>query len=92
MKRTRNEMPFGFDYEKLRRLWADGESIKDIARQLGITPTTLGRLRTVLRLPRKQPARNDGVIDPTPDEIAQRSAEVRAGWPTRIAARRQRKK
>lgn len=66
----------------LRNVWASGSTYSEMTLFLGVTKDQLFRLRDRLSLPlrldrsqRKKPPRH---ADPTPDEIAQRCAEIRA--------------
>ena len=68
-------------------VWASGSTIASICQATGITKDQLIRLRKTLGLPprndcskRAKPPRHR---DPTPNEIAKRSAEIRATWDAR---------
>lgn len=71
----------------LRAAWASGSAMVEITSALGITKDQLIRLRNVLRLPlrldRAARARPEPMRDPTPAEIAERAAAIRAGWDAR---------
>lgn len=65
----------------LRHVWASGSTYADMTMFLGVSKDQLFRLRDRLKLPlrldrskRQKPPRHR---DPTPDEIAQRCAELR---------------
>lgn len=66
----------------LRKVWASGSTYSEMTLFLGVTKDQLFRLRDRLSLPlrldrakRQKPPRQ---LDPTPEEIAQRCAEIRA--------------
>jgi len=66
----------------LRHVWASGSTYAEMTLFLGVTKDQLFRLRDKLALPlrldrskRKKPPRHR---DPTPDEIAQRCAELKS--------------
>ena len=71
----------------LRAAWASGSAMVEITTALGITKDQLIRLRGVLQLPlrldRAARARPAPSTDPTPAEIAERAAAVRAAWDAR---------
>ena len=71
----------------LRAAWASGSAMVEITTALGITKDQLIRLRGVLQLPlrldRSARARPAPSADPTPAEIAERAAAVRATWDAR---------
>lgn len=68
----------------LWKLWHNGTSADEICTQLGISHTRLLGLakRFNLRDAEKirRPRTGKPVIDPTPEELAQRAAVVRASW------------
>lgn len=69
-----------YDIELLRKLWAAGESCVGIAAALGCSPHYVSALRQKHGLPvrRVQKLEWQWGEDPTPEEIAERAAEVRA--------------
>lgn len=71
----------------VRDVWASGSTIAAICQATGVTKDQLIRLRKVLELParhdRSQRAKPPRERDPTPREIAKRSAEIRAKWDER---------
>jgi len=80
------------DEQRLRDLWESGESVADIAADLGIATFTLNTLRHRLGLPARTAqtrakARRD-YKDPTPSQIVERSAAIRAGWSEDVRMRR----
>lgn len=69
------------DREKILALWESDLRNDELAEALGVTRGGLVRLRQRLKLPvRGEKADRLPKPDPTPEEIEQRSAEVRAGW------------
>ena len=78
------------DDNRLRELWADDRlKTSEIAGTLGVTMTTLYRESKRLELPKRYSGkRQDCELDPTPEEIEARAAEVRAGWSRRQHHRR----
>jgi len=71
------------DVPKLFEMWAAGASQYEISQSLGIRPGTFWQVRRRYALPKRQPARPIAASkepDPTPEEIAERAALVRAGW------------
>jgi hypothetical protein len=78
--------------EEFTEAWDDDELTRaDIAERFGIAVSTLVTLarRYDLPLERHHYMRTSSVIDPTPEEIAQRAAEVRAGWSKSRANRKE---
>lgn len=69
------------DENRLRELWSSGESVSDIALSLGVSQSMLYRLKDQYGLPSRQ---RGGVaftiVDPTPEEIAERAAVERSRW------------
>jgi hypothetical protein len=85
-------MPGGRDVpeQRFRELWAAGVSLRAIADELGITQDNVSAIRRRLGLPPRYGsfaaatrAKVEPIIDPTPEEIAERSAAVRAKWDER---------
>lgn len=71
------------DVQALFRLWANGASRHEICTTLGIRPGAFQHLRQQYALPKRtrgRPARGPLEPDPSPEELAQRCAEVRAKW------------
>lgn len=66
----------------LKRVWSSGSTYAEMTDFLGITRDQIIRLRDRLHLPlrldRSQRKKGPRHSDPTPDEIAQRCAEIRA--------------
>lgn len=79
--------------KKLKQLWRTQKTRSEIAFELCITLKTLKTLETKYNLPPKPAGRRAGrksfekEVDPTPEEIAARAAEVRERWTDRDAAR-----
>jgi hypothetical protein len=73
------------DVPLLFRLWGSNVEVRLIADQLGVSESFVGRLARRHKLPKRQTtkAKDHGrlVTDPTPDEIEQRAAEMRARRP-----------
>lgn len=82
---------FPVDKEKLRALWRTERTNADIAAELGITTVQLYVAGRALKLEQRwghvRRVYKDSV-DPTPEEIAERCAEIRAEWPAGEADRR----
>ena len=79
------------DVPKLFELWAAGASQYEISLALGIRPGTFWQIRNRYALPRRapaKPAKASHEPDPTPEELAQRCAEVRARWSDEETKRR----
>jgi hypothetical protein len=70
--------------ERFRAEWVENIPIAALCQRWTISKDQVIRLRTLWELPprhdRKTRYRPDTIVDPTPDEIRQRAAEVRAGW------------
>lgn len=66
----------------LHRLWASGASYDEIAAALGCSVSYVHKLRVRHKLPHRQrPTREIFENDPTPDEILERAAAIRAKRP-----------
>lgn len=66
----------------LHKLWARGDSYRDIAAALGCSVSYVHRLKVRHKLPNRQrTTREIFADDPTPEEIAERAAEIRAKRP-----------
>lgn len=67
-------------------------SVARISAELGIATDTLNRVRVSLGLPARTPRTRakptEPYRDPTPAEIAQRAAEIRAKWTPEMEERR----
>lgn len=71
------------DVKKLFELWASGMRQYEICQELGIRPGTFWQVRNRYALPKRAPARPERGREtppPTPEEIAERAAAVRANW------------
>lgn len=79
--RTRHQI----DVPLLFELWAKNVESRVIAERLGVRETYITKLAARFKLPKRLPqkAENNGrtVADPTPEEIAERAAEMRARRP-----------
>lgn len=76
-------MRLEIDVPKLFRLWASGMRQFEICQELGIRPGTFWQVRQRYALPHRekaQPARSRHEPPPSPEEIAERAASVRARW------------
>lgn len=74
-------MPYPVQYcaEQLHQMWASGVSNADIAAALGCSESFVTKLARRHRLPRRQkPPKEIFENDPTPEQIAERAAEIRA--------------
>jgi hypothetical protein len=80
------------DVPTLFRLWHSDMRSDDIAVELGITRDQLYRAKVWLKLPNRLVRYNEKakqrLNDPTPEEIEERAAVVRAGWPPGEAEKR----
>ena len=84
-------MTFQFDRKKVRELWTTERSNTDIAAELGLSLLQLYAAGRKLKLRDRSVYVNrvyDRSVDPTPEEIAERCAEIRAEWPDGEEARR----
>ena len=74
----------------LFELWQREMSIKDICAQLGVSISHLRRLARQHKLPvrKKIVEEKNKIIDPTPEELAQRMIETRANWSEKEKDRR----
>ena len=70
--------------ERFRSEWIDNVPIASLCQRWTISKDQVIRLRTLWDLPprhdRKKRYRPAAMVDPTPEEIAARTAAVRAGW------------
>lgn len=79
------------DVPLLFRLWHMHPSqmpTSEIAKKLGVSPSFLYRCRVKHKLPDRERVYHHEDDDPTPQEIAERAAEIRASWPEGEEARR----
>jgi hypothetical protein len=68
------------DYDEFRRLWADQTVTKgQICERFGITRWRLADIARILDLDDDRD--NLPFVDPTPEEIRERAAEIRSKWP-----------
>lgn len=71
------------DVPKLFEMWAAGASRYEICSALGIRPGAFQHVRRRYALPKRnkgRPARHRSESDPTPEELIERCAAVRATW------------
>lgn len=84
-KRTNKGRVKEVDVPLLFELWNRNVEVRVIAERLGVRETYVGKLAARFKLPRRRPekAENNGrtVADPTPEEIEERAAEIRARRP-----------
>ena len=69
--------------KRIEELWMQGKSPKEIARIMGMTYGAVLSVKQRQGLPNIRRERLETVskiIDPTPEEIRQRCAEIQAGW------------
>ena len=79
------------DVPKLFELWNSGASQYDISIVLGIRPGTFWQVRKRYALPKRKPAkpvRASHEPDPTPEELVELCAAVRARWSEEETERR----
>lgn len=82
---------FHVDKKKLRELWRTERTNADIAAELGITTVQLYVAGRKLKLEQRWGHVRrvyEKHTDPTPEEIAERAAAIRAEWPEGEAERR----
>ena len=83
--RPKNRKRNDIDVPLLFELWNRNVESRVIAERLGVRETYVSKLAARFKLPRRLPqkAENNGraVNDPTPEEIEQRAAEMRARRP-----------
>jgi transposase len=83
--RQRSRIKNQVDVPLLFELWNKNVEARVIAQRLGVRETYITKLASRFKLPKRLPkkAENHGmsVSDPTPEEIAERAAEVRARRP-----------
>lgn len=74
MQGRRNE----YCTETLHRLWARGDSYREIASALGVCESYVALLKQRHKLPyRQKPQQQVFMDDPTPEQIAERKHEIR---------------
>lgn len=61
------------------RLWQTGVPLAEIAERLSYSVSTLAKLRMIYGLRKRYGAEPEGG-DPTPEQIRERAAEIRADW------------
>lgn len=84
-------MSFQFDSKKVRELWTTERSNSDIAAELGLSLLQLYAAGRKLKLRNRSVYVNrvyERSVDPTPEQIAERAAAIRAEWPEGEAERR----
>lgn len=69
--------PFVYDVRHLEQLWAAGLTYMEIAAALGCRESLVHKLKKRHSLPNRGRRQGHAVVDPTPDEIASRAAEIR---------------
>ena len=82
MRSRKNNMT-RLDADRLAALWNDPDlSNEDVREAFGCSFTKVRSAAAKLGLPMNRKGTNNGRRrdDPTPEEIAQRAAEIRAGW------------
>jgi hypothetical protein len=68
-----------YSVSELKRLWAAGKTHQEIAAALGCSEIYVAQLRQRHNLPmRRRVQHGPKDVDPTPEEIAERKAEIRA--------------
>jgi predicted transcriptional regulator len=67
------------DKVRLRELWEEGESVADIAEELGITTSSVYKISIADNFPRREDGRKPKA-DPTIEEIYDAAAAIRATW------------
>lgn len=78
------------DTDLLRLLWDDCEvPLQDISERLGVSHDTIYKYAKVLQLPRRPRAVRRSDDDPTPEQIEERAAVIRAKWTDAERERRQ---
>jgi hypothetical protein len=68
------------DKARLRELWDEGESVADIAEELGITTSAVYKLSIAEGFPDREYG-GRAKADPTIEEIYAAAAAIRATWP-----------
>jgi hypothetical protein len=67
------------DKVRLRELWDEGESVADIAEELGITTSSVYKISIADNFPERERGGRPKV-DPTIEEIYAAAAAIRATW------------
>lgn len=68
-----------YDLAQFKRLWAAGKTHLEIAAALGCSECQVGKIAKRHGLPKRGRGRSRGpVVDPTADEIAERSSAIKA--------------
>jgi hypothetical protein len=79
--RTKDGRCIVVDARKVFALWANPElGTLEIASRLGLTKSQIWCVSRRLRLPPRPRAEMERLSAPSPEEIAERCAQVRAGW------------
>jgi hypothetical protein len=84
-------MRLQIDVPELFRLWTSGVPHAEICERLGIPQGSLWRVRDHYKLPPRMkviPRCDRDEDDPTPEEIAERTAAIRAKWTPEETERR----
>jgi hypothetical protein len=80
------------DVPALFRLWASGMPEREICQRLGVRPGSFYVLKDRMKLPARPKAEGGddfaAAEPPTPEEIAERAAAIRAKWPPEEEERR----
>jgi hypothetical protein len=80
------------DVPALFRLWASGMPEREICQRLGVRPGSFYVIKDRMKLPPRPKAAGaeefTEVEPPTPEEIAERAAAIRAKWPPEEEERR----
>jgi hypothetical protein len=63
---------------ELFQLWVEGLHVDEIAKRLQTTPAMIYKLKALHRLPKRQRVCHRDAEDPTPEQIEERKAEIRA--------------
>lgn len=88
--RTRGGQSITIDVKKLFALWGSDLGTMQIAAEMGLTKNQVWSASRRLGLPTRPRSGSDRDQreNPTPEQIAERAAAVRAGWPAGEAERR----
>lgn len=66
------------DVELLKQLWSEDDlTIAEIAAEVGVSASWLGKHKEFLGLPKRAPKKSMPQPDPTPEQIAERAAKER---------------
>ena len=66
------------DEDKLREWWNSGVTVHEIARRFGVHPREIQKARDQFGIADRHNKYRQREIDPTPDEIAERAAAIKA--------------